>query len=148
MSEQHHQILIIGAGAAGITVAASLMRHSDGKPFDIAIIDPSVNHYYQPAFTLVGGGCYSLEQTRRSTSNLIPQGVKWIKQAATNIDPDNNVVEIDNGDKVTYDYLVVCPGLVLDWDGIEGLKETIGKNGVCTNYSPDYVEYTLSLIHI
>ncbi|PCI72441.1 MAG: pyridine nucleotide-disulfide oxidoreductase, partial [Piscirickettsiaceae bacterium] len=113
---------------------------------DIAIVDPAENHYYQPAFTLVGGGCYSLEKTRRSTSSLIPSGVNWIKQAAANIDPGNNVVALDNSDKITYDYLVVCPGLVLDWDGIEGLKESIGKNGVCSNYSPDYVEYTWECI--
>lgn len=146
MSDKHHQILIIGAGAAGITVAASLKRHSDGKQLDIAIVDPASNHYYQPAFTLVGGGCYSLEKTRRSTSSLIPSGVSWVKQAAAGIDPENNVVELDNGDKITYDYLVVCPGLVLDWDAVEGLKEAVGKNGVCSNYSPDYVEYTWECI--
>lgn len=143
---KHHQILIIGAGAAGITVAASLTRHSEGKSFDIAIIDPAENHYYQPAFTLVGGGCYSLEKTRRPISSLIPKGVSWIKQAASQIDAENNVVELDNGDKITYDYLVVCPGLVLDWGATEGLKETIGKNGVCSNYSPDYAEYTWECI--
>jgi sulfide:quinone oxidoreductase len=142
VSDKHHQILIIGAGAAGITVAASLKRHSNGKILDIAIVDPAKAHYYQPAFTLVGGGCYDFDKTRRSTVSLIPKGVSWIQQAATNIDPENNVVELDNDDKITYDYLVVCPGLVLDWDGIPGLKETIGKNGVCTNYSPDYVQYT------
>lgn len=146
MSDKHHQILVIGAGAAGVTVAASLKRHSNGRQLDIAIVDPAKNHYYQPAFTLVGGGCYSLEKTRRSVNSLIPKGVTLIKQAARGIDPENNSVELDNGNKVTYDYLVVCPGLVLDWDAIEGLKETIGKNGVCTNYSADYVEYTWECI--
>ncbi|MGB0237505.1 MAG: FAD-dependent oxidoreductase [Cycloclasticus sp.] len=142
MSEKHYQILIIGAGAAGITVAASLKRHSDGKALDIAIVDPSDKHYYQPAFTLVGGGCYNFEKTYRSTANLIPKGVRWIQQAAVQIDAENNTVELDNASKVTYDYLVVCPGLILDWEAIEGLKESIGKNGVCSNYSPDYVQYT------
>jgi sulfide:quinone oxidoreductase len=146
MSANHHQILIIGAGASGITVAASLKRHSDGKQLDIAIVDPSENHYYQPAFTLVGGGCYEFEKTRRSTMSLIPSGVTWLKQAATHIDASKNTVELGNGEQITYDYLVVCPGLILDWDAVEGLKETIGKNGVCSNYSPDYVQYTWQCI--
>jgi sulfide:quinone oxidoreductase len=146
MANLHHQILIIGGGAAGITVAASLRRHSEGKRLDIAIVDPAESHYYQPAFTLVGGGCYTLEKTRRRMASLIPAAVDWIQQAATNIDADSNLVELANGDKVTYDYLVVCPGLILDWDAIEGLEDAIGKNGVCTNYSPDYVEYTWECI--
>ena len=146
MSGLHQQILIIGAGSAGITVAASFMRHADGKQLDIAIVDPAEKHYYQPAFTLVGGGCYNVEKTHRSTASLIPKGVSWVKQAAVHIDAENNSVELDNGDKISYEYLVVCPGLVLDWGAIDGLKETIGKNGVCSNYSPDYVEYTWQCI--
>lgn len=137
-----HKILIIGGGTAGITVAASLRRHSDGKQLDITIIDPASDHYYQPAFTLVGGGCYSLDKTRRSMRGLIPAGVTWLQKSVANIDPQSNTVELDDKSKQAYDFLVVCPGVVLDWDGIEGLKETIGQNGVCTNYSPDQVEYT------
>ena len=134
MSDKHHQILIIGAGAAGITVAASLKRHSDGKQLDIAIVDPASNHYYQPAFTLVGGGCYSLEKTRRSTSSLIPSGVSWVKQAAAVIASENNVVELDNGDKITYVSIVVCSGVAVVCDAVDGLKDSVGHHGVCSNY--------------
>ena len=89
MSETHHQIVIIGAGAAGISVAASLMRHAEGKPLDIVIIDPAQTHYYQPEFTLVGGGVIKLDKTRRPMKGLIPDGVPWIQQAASAIDPDS-----------------------------------------------------------
>jgi len=140
--EKHHQILIIGGGAAGVTVAASLMLHSDGQQLDIAIIDSAQTHYYQPEFTLVGGGCVSLDKTRRPMSNVIPKGVTWIQQTASHVDPDSQQVTLSNRDKVSFDYLVVCPGLVLDWDAIEGVREALGKNGVCSNYSPEFVEYT------
>jgi len=146
VSEEHHQIVIIGAGAAGITVAASLLRHSAGKTLDIALIDPAETHYYQPEFTLVGGGCASLEKTRRPMKSLIPAGVEWLKQAVSKVDPETQQVELVNGDIVSYDYLVVCPGLVLDWDAIEGAKQALGKNGVCSNYSPHFVEYTWECI--
>lgn len=143
---QSTRIVIIGGGAAGITVAASLMRRSGGKTFDITIVDPAQTHYYQPAFTLVGGGCYALDDTRRRMDGLIPKGVTWIASAATDIDPDQNRVALETGDTLDYDYLVVCPGLVLDWGAIEGLADTIGQNGVCSNYSPDHVEYTWDCI--
>ncbi len=138
----HHQILIIGGGAAGITVAASLRRHSGSRSLDIAIIEPSENHYYQPAFTLVGAGTYSLRKTHRAEEKLIPSGVTWLKDAASGFDPDNNLVSLSSGETVTYDYLVVCPGLELNWDKIDGVSATLDRNGVCSNYSPQHVEYT------
>ena len=141
-TNNHHQILIIGGGAAGITVAAELRRADHDDRLNIAIVEPSEVHYYQPAFTLVGGGAYDLRKTRRAERNLIPEGVQWIKDSAASFAPESNSVRLASGRVVTYDYLVVAPGLILNWDGIKGLRETIGRNGVCSNYSPDTVEYT------
>ncbi|HEY5681587.1 MAG TPA: FAD/NAD(P)-binding oxidoreductase [Pseudomonadales bacterium] len=138
----HHQILIIGGGAAGITVAASLKRRQGRHDLDIGIVEPSEHHYYQPALTLVGAGTYPLEKTRRAESRLIPPGVAWHRDSATGFDPESNSVTLASGARLSYDYLVVCPGLELNWERIDGLRETLGSNGVCSNYSPDHVEYT------
>jgi sulfide:quinone oxidoreductase len=142
MATTHHQILIIGGGAAGITVAAELRSHDHEDALDIAIVEPSESHYYQPAFTLVGAGAYSLKATRRAEESLIPSGVTWLKEAAAAFNPDANAVTLASGQVVTYDFLVVCPGLKLNWDGIKGLREAVGTGGVCSNYAPDTVEYT------
>jgi sulfide:quinone oxidoreductase len=132
-----HQILIIGAGTAGITVAAQLLRKN--SKLDIAIIDPAEKHYYQAAWTLVGAGTYGYKNTERDMASLIPKGVKWIQQPATAVDPDTNSVTLGDGSEVTYEYLVACPGVKYDYDAIEGLRETINKNGVCSNYTdPEY----------
>ena len=96
----HHGVLVIGGGTAGITVAASLKRHGPGA-IDIAVVEPSDTHYYQPALTLVGAGVYDLARTRRSTDSLVPPGVKRIKAAARKFDPTNNKVELSTGDTVT-----------------------------------------------
>jgi sulfide:quinone oxidoreductase len=141
----HHKVLIVGGGTAGITVAASLKRHGPGG-IDIAIVEPSDTHYYQPAFTLVGAGVYDLARTRRTTESLVPSGVKRIKAAAYKFDPANNKVELSTGDAVGYDYLVVCTGVKLDWAKIDGLAEALGREGVCSNYSPDHVRYTWECI--
>jgi sulfide:quinone oxidoreductase len=139
-----HQIVIVGGGAAGIAVASSLVRKD--KSLDIAIVEPSAKHYYQPAFTLVGGGAFKPEKTVRDEQNLIPRGVKWVKQAVTSFEPEINQVNLDDKEAIEYEYLVVCPGLQLDWQKIEGLQETIGKNGVCSNYLRQYAEYTWQCI--
>jgi sulfide:quinone oxidoreductase len=137
----HHQVLIVGGGAAGITVAAELTGRATTK-VDIAIIEPSTVHYYQPAFTLVGAGVSSLASTRRQEESLIPPGIAWIKDAASGFEPDANAVLLASGARATYDYLIVCPGLQLNFGAVQGLTDTIGRNNVCSNYSPQYVEYT------
>jgi sulfide:quinone oxidoreductase len=139
-SAAHHQVLVIGGGAAGITTSAILKRRAPSA--DVAIVEPSPDHYYQPAFTLVGAGACDLARTRRDEGGLIPVGVRWIRAAAQSFEPDKNTVHLNNGDTVTYDYLVVCSGLKLDWGKVAGLTETLGKNGVCSNYSPAHVNYT------
>lgn len=139
-----HQILILGGGTAGITVAAQL--HRKDKKLDIAIMEPSEKHYYQPAWTLVGAGAYKLEDTEKDEKDYIPKDTTWIKSYADKIDADNNIVVTKDGQKIAYDYLIVAVGIQLDWDAIPGLKEGIGKNGICSNYSKDYAEYTFECI--
>ena len=144
MTHEHHRILIVGGGAAGISVAAHMRRRD--PTIDIAIIEPSEVHYYQPAFTVVGGGEYDFEKTKRSEAGLIPPGVRWIKDTAEGFEPEQNRVTVRSGGQIGYDYLVVCPGIQLDWYKVEGLIEALGKNGVCSNYSPDTVRYTWDCI--
>jgi sulfide:quinone oxidoreductase len=137
MKTQHHQIAIIGAGTAGITVAAQLLRKD--KKLDIAIIDPADTHWYQPAWTLVAADTYKMKNTARPMSSVIPRGSKWIKDFVDKINADKNELSLRSGDVITYDYLIAAPGIQIDLDGIEGLRETIGKNGVCSNYiDPEY----------
>ena len=140
MVKTHYSILIIGGGAAGITTANTLLRND--ASLDIAIVEPSDKHYYQPAFTLVGGGEYKLKKATKNEADLIPANVYWFKEFADSFQPDINQVTLKTGVTISYEYLVVCPGIQLDFHKIDGLLETLGKNGVCSNYSPKYVEYT------
>ena len=134
-SSSRHRIVIVGGGTAGITVAARLKRK--GLAADIAIIEPSERHYYQPAWTLVGGGTYSLEATERPEASLIPSGVTWIRHAVTEVRPDENCVLTRDGGRTRYDFLVMAPGIQTDWGKIPGLEESVGKEGVCSNFSYD-----------
>ncbi len=135
-----HQIVIIGGGNAGISVAAQLLR-KDSR-LDIAIIDPTDKHYYQPAWTMVGGGFYDINDTVRNESEVMPEGVNWIKEAVVSFQPEQNAISLQSGIDVHYDYLIIAPGIQLNWHEIKGLEENIGKNGVCSNYSFKYAPYT------
>lgn len=137
-----YNVLIVGGGTAGITVAASLKKRQGVHNLSIAIVEPKDTHYYQPALTLVGAGVWSLAKTRRGEAQLIPAGVDWIQDKAVSFDPDNNSIGLGSGGTLGYDYLIVCPGLCLDWSKIEGAKEALGANGVCSNYDPQYAEYS------
>lgn len=138
----HHKVVIVGGGSAGISVAARLSKRVD----DIAVIDPSEKHYYQPLWTLVGAGCSKREKSERSEASVMPKGVSWIKQAVTGFEPENNSVETSDGQTVTYDVLVVCPGIQLDWDKIPGVSETLGTDGVSSNYTYDLAPKTWGFI--
>lgn len=129
----HHQVLIIGGGTAGIMTAAFMKRKSPAV--DIAIMEPGDKHYYQAAWTLVGAGTFRYEDTMRNEADLIPQGVSWIREFAEELQPENNTVISRSGQAYTYDYLVVCPGLVMDIDAMPGLKEALKTDAVCSNYT-------------
>ena len=138
LTQHHHQIVIVGGGTAGITVAARLRRAD--KRLDIALIEPSDKHFYQPLWTLVGGGVFPKEASMRSEARYIPPRVTWIRDAVTEFCPDANAVITRDGRKITYDWLVVAAGIQINWDQIPGLQENIGKDGVCSIYSYDYVD--------
>ena len=142
--QTHHQIVIIGGGNAGISVAAKLFKKNPA--LDIAIFEPSEKHYYQPAWTLVGGGTFNINDTIRDESSVMPSKAKWIKDAVASFEPDQNRLSTKEGNTYTYDYLVVAPGIQLNWHLVKGLPETLGKNNVTSNYSFDLAPYTFECI--
>ncbi len=145
----HHRVVIVGGGSAGISVAARLANRGGSagvNATDVAIIDPAEVHYYQPLWTLVGGGCAKRETSKRSQAALIPKGVNWIRDAVTAFEPDENQVLTSGGQTIGYDVLVVCPGIQLDWDKIPGVNATLGSNGVSSNYTYDLAPKTWDFI--
>ncbi|PIE27048.1 MAG: pyridine nucleotide-disulfide oxidoreductase [Micrococcales bacterium] len=138
-----HDIVVVGAGTAGNSVASRLHR---AGARDIAVVDPWSNHYYQPLWTLVGGGVARVQHSARPREKLLPKGSHWIKKAANGVDPEQKLVHLDDGTSVGYGQLVMVPGIQLDWDKIPGLRETLGKDGVSSNYRFDLAPLTWDFI--
>ncbi|MGB5220825.1 MAG: FAD/NAD(P)-binding oxidoreductase [Polyangiales bacterium] len=143
MSEQH-DVLIIGGGTAGITVAAQLLQQ-EAAP-NVTIVDPSNVHDYQPIWTLVGGGVFPREISRRAMADVMPRGVNWIRDRVTAFNPEKNEVQTEGGKQLIYNELIVAPGIQLNWDAVKGLPDAINKGGVCSNYGYDKVPYTWETI--
>lgn len=130
---KHYQILIIGGGTGGIMVAAQLLNKD--KSLSVGIIEPSDKHYYQPAWTLVGAGTFDYDKTVRPMGDIIPKGANWIKDYASGFNPYNNSVSTKSSGNITYDYLVVAPGLTYDFSLVPGLGDAMDKGVVCSNYT-------------
>jgi sulfide:quinone oxidoreductase len=141
--KKRERIVVVGGGSAGIAVAASLLRRAD---LDITIIEPSETHCYQPGWTLVGGGVFTRGQTQRPTASVMPKRVHWVKAAAAGFAPERNEILLDDGCRLDYRVLIAAPGLALAWDAIPGLRETLGQNGVTSNYRADLAPYTWELV--
>ena len=140
MKELTPHIAIVGGGTAGITVAARLRKALPEA--SILILDPAQQHYYQPLWTLVGAGVVKKEITARSEASVIPPGVDWLPEAVATFEPEARTLTTADGTRVRYDWLVVCPGIQINWDAIPGLRAALGKNGVCSNYTYDTADYT------
>lgn len=139
-----HDVLVVGGGAGGLAVTASLLKRRSS--LNIAVIEPRDEHYYQPGWTLVGGGIFDRKQTVRAMLKVMPKGAYWIRSVAAEFLPEENAVVLESGEKVFYKILIVSPGIKLDWAQVEGLEETLGENGVTSNYRFDLSPYTWELV--
>lgn len=144
MAEHHFRLVVVGGGSGGCGTANKFAsKVGKGK---LAVIEPATTHYYQPMWTLVGGGLKTLDQSARSMESLLPSKATWIKDPVTSFHPNENRVVVASGDVITYDFLVVALGFQLRYDKIKGLPEAFETPGVCSNYSPLYVEKTTKAI--
>ncbi|SPP77457.1 sulfide:quinone oxidoreductase, mitochondrial [Drosophila guanche] len=140
------KVLVVGGGSGGCAMAAKLSSHL-GKD-KVIVLEPEDKHYYQPMFTLIGGGMKRLEHSYKTMAEVLPKKAKWLKEKAMEFEPDNNTVCTSGGDTIKYDFLLIATGLQLKYEKIPGLAEALEvPNGkVCSIYSPKYVEGVYDLL--
>ncbi len=143
-SARAFDVVVVGGGAGGISAAASLLKRRPG--LSVAIVEPRDEHYYQPGWTLVGGGVFKSADTARPMADLMPEGADWIRGEVSRFAPESHEVILESGQRLTYKALIAAPGIKLDWDQVDGLRETLGKNGVTSNYLFELAPYTFKLV--
>jgi len=140
-SEKSVKIVIVGGGAGGIMAAARLVKAAPNA--EITLIAPNETHLYQPGQVFMAAGLYDESDIQKSNSDLMPDGVKWVKDEVTSFDPDNNKVTTAKNGDIAYDYLVVATGIAYDYERIEGMSaDLVGKNGISSVYLNDPVAGT------
>jgi len=135
-----YRVAIVGGGSAGVSVAAQLLRKLPASEHGrVAVIEPRDTHFYQPYWTMVGGLGLDVKKSERPMDMMIPRGVHWVKDRCTTFDPERSRIALAGGQEIEYDVLVVAAGLVQHFEKVPGLKETMGKNGVASIYSHEFV---------
>lgn len=137
------QVLIIGGGNAGISLAARLHRHGVSR---IAIIEPKDTHTYRPLLSYAGAGLASPTDYQRDQSTVMPRGVRWIRGAVRRIDPSQSLVELTDGSVVGYEQVVICAGSTPNWSTVPGSEQAVSSPYASTNYVPELAPKTWQLI--
>ncbi|XP_036910446.1 sulfide:quinone oxidoreductase, mitochondrial [Sturnira hondurensis] len=139
-AKNHYEVLVLGGGSGGITMASRMKRRVGAE--NVAVVEPSERHFYQPIWTLVGAGAKQLSSSGRPTASVIPSGVEWIKARVVELNPDKNCIRTDNGKEISYRYLIIALGIQLDYEKIKGLPEGFAHPKIGSNYSVSTVEKT------
>ncbi|KAG2237585.1 hypothetical protein BDF21DRAFT_443212 [Thamnidium elegans] len=142
--DQKFKVVVVGGGPGGLSVSSTVSKLL-GKN-QVAVIEPSNKHYYQPLWTYVGGGLKNFSESVKPMADVMPLDAEWIQDKVTEFDPDNNTVKLADGQTVGYEYLVVAAGIQVNWDGVKGLKDALGKDGVTSNYDADSVQKTYKFL--
>ncbi|MFC8190660.1 NAD(P)/FAD-dependent oxidoreductase [Cellulomonas sp. NPDC057328] len=133
--QRHHDVVIVGGGNAGISLAARLLR--DGCR-DVAVVEPKDVHHYRPLLSYVAGGQATLDDLRRPQVEVMPRDVHWYRDRAVGVDPQSSVVHLADGGTLTYGDLVVCPGSEVDWDAVPGARDAVATPHASTSYLPEH----------
>lgn len=142
-SRRHHDVVIVGGGNAGLSLAGRLRR--DGAK-DVVVVEPEPVHHYRPMLSYVAGGQATLGRLRRSQARVTPSGVRWYQDEVVSVDAARSVVHLAGGDEISYGDLAVCPGSQVDWDAIPGSEAAVRTPYAATSYLPDSAVDTWSML--
>lgn len=139
----HHHIAVIGGGNAGLSVAGRLRRRGID---DVVVIEPQEHHRFQPLFSHVAGGVARMHEAVRPQAAVMPKGVGWIRETVADVDPVGRHIAFESGGRMTYDHVVVCPGMQLDWQAVPGLAEARRTPAVASHYEFELVSKASRLL--
>jgi sulfide:quinone oxidoreductase len=139
----HHRVLVIGGGNAGLSVAGRLTRAGVD---DVFVIEPRDHHLYQPLFSHVAGGTAPARMATRPQERAFPKNVGWIKDRVVEIAPTVNTIALASGEQLTYDHVIVCPGIQKDFDRVPGLAEAIRTPHAASHYEFDLAQKASRLL--
>lgn len=134
-----HDVVIVGGGNAGISLAARLRRIG---AHDVAVVSPDRPHRYRPMLNYVAGGQATMDELTRPPAAVVPKGVRWLPTTAVQVHPEQQELELADGRRVGYADLVLATGLEEDPDGIPGLSAAMDAGWASTAHLESQAERT------
>jgi len=135
-------VLIIGGGNAGLSVAARLLRRG---VVSVGVVEPLAVHTYRPLLSYVGGGQASRSSAERTQESVTPDGCTWVQDSAVGVDAESQTVRCRGGRVYRYTDVVLAPGLVPDEDELDDVFTAVDTDAVASNYL-DHAEKTWQLV--
>lgn len=114
------KLLVVGGGSGGCATAAKFARDLKDKK-QMILIEPENIHYYQPMFTLIGGGIKKLSDAGKPMSKVLPADTTWLQDEVVEFNPNQNLVQTGNGDIVKYEFLLIACGINPSYEMVDSL---------------------------
>jgi NADPH-dependent 2,4-dienoyl-CoA reductase/sulfur reductase-like enzyme len=124
------KVVVIGGGFSGATAAKYIRMWSD-KKIQVTLVEP--NDYFMscPISNLVIGGSKTMADITTPYDNLTKRhGVQVVKDSVNSIDADKRVVKLAGGTELSYDRLIVSPGVDFMWETLPGMNKPDAKDQV------------------
>jgi sulfide dehydrogenase [flavocytochrome c] flavoprotein chain len=117
------KVVVIGGGYGGAT-AAKYIRLLSGHTLDVTLVEPDKEFISCPMSNLVLGGSRKLADISRPYSTLSKNhGITMVHDLAASIDTKARIIKLASGSTLSYDKLVLSPGIDLNMASIEGLAD-------------------------
>ncbi len=129
------RLLILGAGTGGTMMANHLHKELPANEWEIDIIDEREEHYYQPGFLFLPFSIYEPEDIVKPIREFMPKGVNLISERIDRVVAAENYVQMMNGDRLSYDILIIATGAKIAPEEVEGMNGAEWQKSVFDFYT-------------
>lgn len=120
------KVIVIGGGYGGATCAKYIRKLAPG--IEVTLIEQNKQYVTCPFSNTVVGGLKNIEEITHNYDRLISNhNVRLVYDTATDIDPIKKTVTLKHGKPLSYDKLVISPGIDFVWGGIAGYDEAASE---------------------
>src|SRR5690625_2928913 len=130
-------IVVLGAGIGGTSLAWELAG-SLGDGHSITVIGDGPRFSFIPSNPWVAVGWRSADDVEVDLEAVMKRrGIEFVTQPAAAVHPDDNQVELADGQRIDYDYLAIATGARLAFEDVPGLGPDGHNVYVCTTGHAD-----------
>ncbi|WP_237217431.1 NAD(P)/FAD-dependent oxidoreductase [Falsiroseomonas oryziterrae] len=119
------RLLVIGGGFGGASAASFARRRFPW--LEVTLVEPKARFVTCPYGNLVLAGKRRIEQISHGYDGLRARGVRVVHDWATGIDAAARSVRLQGGQTLSYDRLILSPGIALRWGALEGYDEAAAE---------------------